>query len=512
MAFVPLCMKGLILIKILSLYDIEKDIKTNDMKEVTSAIIYQPANHYNPAGLFSEEIFGQTEDERTYRCGYIKLPIHVFNPGVAKTIIGRSGGILKKMAYAEVKCNLVNGVLVADDNGQYTGLKDLYEIWDQIDLRKTLKTKNDDALNILMKSPKRLIFNDKVLVIPPNLRPISDMNGKQVKSELNTIYIRLIGLRSVTSFTTTHVYKVYNQIQDAVISIYTFMNELVGKKDGFFQKHLLAKNTMGVARNVISAPSYASNNPQIGIYKTGFPMMSLCSMFKPFVKFHMKQFMSYDNLSAIHTKPEEVNRANILNMYDDRELEALIQIFMTNPGSRFKVLYLDPEQTKPIMFNAMDLEKNEQIIRPFTLTDLIYLSIHLGVILPEKMAYVVRYPIGRYLGAFFTGIFTLSTNRTMKIQYQGTVFETYPKVDLEASHARVSTMFVDVVNMANTRLPNIGGDYDGDTIKSTGIWSDEANAKARELMLSKIYNVYSDNSSVFPCSLECLTGLYGLTK
>ena len=240
--------------------------------------------------------------------------------------------------------------------------------------------------------------------------------------------------------------------------------------------------------------------------------MSLCSMFKPFIKFHMKQFMSYDNLSAIHTKPEEVNRANILNMYDDRELEALIQIFMTNPGSRFKVLYLDPEQTKPIMFNAMDLEKNEQIIRPFTLTDLIYLSIHLGVILPEKMAYVVRYPIGRYLGAFFTGIFTLSTNRTMKIQYQGTVFETYPKVDLEASHARVSTMFVDVVNMANTRLPNIGGDYDGDTIKSTGIWSDEANAKARELMLSKIYNVYSDNSSVFPCSLECLTGLYGLTK
>ena len=47
-------------------------------------------------------------------------------------------------------------------------------------------------------------------------------------------------------------------------------------------------------------------------------------------------------------------------------------------------------------------------------------------------------------------------------------------------------MFVDVVNMTNSRLPNIGGDYDGDTIKSTGIWSDEANENAKKLMRSKI--------------------------
>jgi hypothetical protein len=498
--------------RIVELYDLDKDIKINDMKEVTSSIIYQPANHFNPNGLFSEEIFGQTSDERTYRCAYIKLPIHVFNPGVAKTIIGRSGGIIKKMAYAEVKCNLVNGVLVPDADGLYTGLRDLYEIWDKIDIKKTLKTNNTDALNILIKSPKRLIWNDKVLVIPPNLRPISDMNGKTVKSELNSIYIKLLGLRSVTQFTTTNVYRVYNQIQDAVISIYTFMNDFVSTKEGFFQKNLLAKNTMGTVRNVISAPTYSSAHPEVGIYKTGYPMHSLCSMFKPFVKFHMKQFLSYDNLQAIHTNPDEVNRNDVLNMYDDREIENLIQVFMSNPGSRFRILYLDPEGTKPIMFNGLDLKKQEPIVRPFTLTDLIFISIHAAVIVPERMAYLVRYPIGKYLGAFFTGIYTLSTNRTMEVQYNGVVYKTYPIVDPNASHTRVSTMFVDVVNMANARLQNIGGDYDGDTVKSTGIWSDEANEKARKLMRSKIYNVYSDGSSVFPCSLECLTGLYGLTK
>jgi len=498
--------------KIISLEDLDLDIKVNDMQEVTSAQIYQPANHYNPKGLFSEEIFGQTDDDRTYRCAYIKLPIHVFNPGIAKIIIGRSGGIIRKMAYAEIKCNLVNGVLVADDNGQYTGLKDLYEIWDKIDLRKTLKTRNDTNMNVLLKSPKRLIWQDKILVIPPNLRPISDMNGRQVKSELNTIYMKILGLKSVTQYTTTSVYKVYNQIQDQVIAIYTFLNSFVAGKEGFFQKNLLAKNTMWIARNVISAPSYSSPKPKVGIFKTGFPMLSLCSMFNPFVKFHMKQFLSYDNLCQIHPNPAQIKRENILNMYDDKAIEDLIQIFMRNPGSRFKVLYLDPEETVPIIFNAFDVKKNEQIQRPMTLTDVVFLAIDMAVIVPEKMAYVVRYPIGKYLGAFFTGIYTLSTNRTMEIQYMGKTYDDYPVIDLQASHMRVSTSFIDVVNMANSRLPNIGGDYDGDTIKSTGIWSDEANEKARQLMKSKIYNVYSDNSAVFPCSLECLTGLYGLTK
>ena len=134
--------------KIQELYDIDRAIKVNDLQEVTSQRIYRSLNAYDPNGLFSEEIFGQTDDERRFRCGYIKLPIHVFNPNVAKTIILRSGGIIKKMAYGEVRCNLVDGVLVAAPDGQYCGLKDLYDIWDQINISKTLKTRSKNNLDI----------------------------------------------------------------------------------------------------------------------------------------------------------------------------------------------------------------------------------------------------------------------------------------------------------------------------------------------------------------------------
>ena len=123
--------------KIQELFDIDRYITTNQLGEVKSQHIYRTQTQFNPEGLFSEEIFGQTAAEQRYRCGYIKLPVHVFNPCVAKTIIARSGGIIRKMAYGETKCYLKDGVLVPNKEGQYCGLRDLYEIWDQIDIRKT---------------------------------------------------------------------------------------------------------------------------------------------------------------------------------------------------------------------------------------------------------------------------------------------------------------------------------------------------------------------------------------
>lgn len=498
--------------RILGLYDIDEDIKVNNLQEVTSSTMYRSTNQFNPEGLFSEEIFGQTDDERRLRCGYIKLPIHVFNPNIAKTIITRSGGIIRKMAYGDIRCNLVDGTLVEAEDGQYCGIRDLYKIWDEIDIAKTLHTKREENIEILIKTPKRLLFIDKVLVLPPAMRPIGMRNGRQVKSELNSIYNRILGLKSVTSHTTSNVYKVDNQIQDAVIDIYTYVHKLCSTKNGYLQKNLLAKNTVATGRNVISAPSYKSNSPEVGIYRTGYPLMSLASMFQPFVKFQMKQFLSYDNIVTIHSNPDEIKRSDIDNIYDDRTIDELIRIFMQNPGSRFRILYADPENTKPIMFNAVNMKTKETISRPLTLTDVIYIAAYSATVDAERHVYTVRYPIGDYLGAFFTRIHVLSTNTTIPVEFQGKQYRTYPNVDPNMSHAQVSVQFIDVVQMSNSRLANLGGDYDGDTVKSTGIWSDEANEEAERLMLSKIYNVRTDLSAAFPIAIECLNGLYGLTK
>lgn len=498
--------------KIQELFDIDRFIKVNDLKEVTTQTIYQ-SNSFHPNGLFSEEIFGQTPDERHYRCGYIKLPIHILNPNVAKTIISRSGGIIKKMAYAEVKCNIVNGVLVASPDGEYTGLRDLYKIWDQIDIRKTLNTRSSDNIDILTKSPKRLIFNDKILVLPPDFRPIGMKNGRMTKSELNSIYMSILGLKGVSAHTTTNdIYQIYNKFQEAAINVYTFIKNYVGTKNGFFQKNLLAKNTLWIARNVISAPRYNSDESEISIFRTGYPMDSLCTLFNPLVRFQMKQFLSYNNIQDIHPNKEEVKSSDINNIYDNKMIEDLLRIYMQNPGSRFRILYLDPENTKPIMFEAFDIKKNQKISRPMTLTDVIYLCCKRAIVDADRMVYTVRYPIGDYLGAFFSKVYILSTNNVTKIQYNGETFTSYPDINIDLPHNIVATSFASTITPSNSRLAAIGGDYDGDTVKSVGIWSDEANKRAEELMYSKIYNITPQCTSVYDIKIECLNGLYALTK
>ena len=494
------------------LFDIDRYIKTNDLKEVKSQHIYRTQNMFNPEGLFSEEIFGQTSEEQKYRCGYIKLPVHVFNPSVAKTIIARSGGIIRKMAYGETKCSLKNGVLIPDKEGQYCGLKDLYNIWEQIDIRKTLNTRSNDNIDILTKSPKRLLFNDKVLVLPPAFRPIGMRNGRRTKNELNSLYTHLIGLKSVTAHTTSNVYQIYAKFQDGVMNIYTYIHDYVGSKNGFFQKHLLAKTTTFTARNVISAPRYNTGNPAVGIFRTGYPLHTCATLFRPIVSFQMKQFFTYSNIQDIHVNPEEVKSNLIQNIYDNKMIEDLLTIYMENPGSRFRIMYLDEENTKPIQFEYLDVQKNQTVTRPLTLTDVIYMCCKSAIEDAGRMVYTVRYPIGDYLGAFFTKVHVLSTLETTRIQFKGRNYDYYPIIDLEKPHNRVATSFIETVNMSNSRLKALGADYDGDTIKSVGLWSDEANKKAEELMYSKIYNIKAEGDSVYVIEIECLNGLYALTK
>lgn len=499
--------------KIIELFDIDRFIKVNNLMEVKSKRIYRSPNVFHEDGLFSEVIFGQTPDERKFRCGYIQLPFHVFNPDVSRSIIMKSGGVIKKMAFAECKCNLVNGELVVANDGQYSGLLDLYKIWDQIDFDKTMKTRSSHAVTILKKSPKRLIFNDKVLVIPPEMRPVGVKNGKITKAEINTIYMQILGLKDVTAHTNvTDAYQIYNKMQDCITKLFTYAATYTGGKTGYFQKNLLAKTPVFQARNVISAPRYNTNKCPIGVFHTGYPMQTICSLFMPFIRFKMKQLLSYSSILSIHTDKGEVKQNDIMNIYDDRMIADLIRIFQENPGSRFRVLYLDPEKKKPIKMEYMDLNKNERITREFTLTDALYICMKECVIDAKRIVYTVRYPIGDHLGAFFSYTHVLSTNVTTRIEFRGETFEYYPVVDPSLSHAIVSTRFADTVVPSNSRLEAMGGDYDGDTVRSIGIWSDEATARAEKLMFSKIYSIRPQCSNVFSIGKECLNGLYGLTR
>lgn len=498
--------------KVQGLYNIEEDIKINDLKEVTSSVIYRSQNVYNPEGLFSEEIFGSTPNERWYKCGYIKLPIRVFNPMVAKTIIARSGGALRKCAYGLSRYNLENGVLVESPDGQYSGMVDLYKIWNDIDIKKTLKTRSDDNIDILTKCPKDLIFINKLLVLPPNFRPIGMKNGRAVKSEINSIYMKILGFKSITARVTTTAAQVHNKLQDSIVELYTYIQKYLGTKNGFLQKNLLAKTAVWTARNVISAPTYKDDEPPIGIFDTGYPLHTLCTLFNPILRFQIKQFLSANNIKMIHNNPDEVNGTMLANMYDERAIADMLDVYRENYGARFRIMYLDPEHQKPIMITLYDNRKKETFTRPLTLTDVIYIAAKHGIVDANRHCYTVRYPIGNYLGAFFTRVVILSTIVTDDITFQNEHFPYYPHVDTTMDHHHVATFFKDTLTPSNSNLKKWNGDYDGDTVKSCGLMTDEANEEADRLMRAKINNMRLQGTGIYETGLEFTSALYTLTK
>jgi hypothetical protein len=235
-------------------------------------------------------------------------------------------------------------------------------------------------------------------------------------------------------------------------------------------------------------------------------------MFDPFVKFQLKQFFSLSNIQQIHPNPEEIDSEELGNIYDDEMVDKLVTIYKENPGARFRIMYLDSNNTKPIIFDAFDVKNQRRIVRPLTLTDAIYIACKRAIIDANRICYTVRYPMGDHYGAFFTYPVLLSTIQTMQIVWQNETFDHYPVIDPSLGHMKVSTLFADTLTPSNSRLKAIGGDYDGDTVKSMGIWSDEATAQAEKLMKSKLYNIRMEGRTMFPIEIECLNGLYGLTK
>jgi hypothetical protein len=70
------------------------------------------------------------------------------------------------------------------------------------------------------------------------------------------------------------------------------------------------------------------------------------------------------------------------------------------------------------MFSYYDNDKKEEITRPLTLADAIYICAKRAVEDGNKMCLLTRYPIASYKGTFFTKVHILSTNDTTDITFQ----------------------------------------------------------------------------------------------
>lgn len=520
------------------LLDIERLISVNKLEEVTSPRLFSNKMMYDPQGILSSDIFGISKGDRRGIFAYVNLKRPFLHPHIYGNILKRFGEI-KYIVSGQRKYSIEGGVFVQDPDG-WTGLAGLYDHWHEIDWTKR-KSDNKRAINLLSRIPKDRAFISKLPVCPPAYRDVmlaGTTDSSDHVNELNELYVRLIRAAALLAegglFARTQ-YATQMKMQETLVDISNYFKNQISRKAGLIRKYLIGKSVDYGTRSVISAPSYNNeviSDNMVDIDHTALPLSQCCSTFYPFIETWLKNFFTR----------EIINDPNLISFYDeeqgkyitatlkepevqfsDKAIKKLINDYVFNPDNRFKIITVDVIVPGPgreekiakavmILKGKIMLPNNVSAIlnRGMCITDILYLAC---VETCEKRHLMIsRYPVGTDKGLFFNKIRVQSTKGHVKVIFNGKEYPFYPNIDYKIPNDKVGVQFIDSVVFSNSLLEGMGGDYDGDTVSIRGIWTDEANLEAEEIMNRKMtaLNITGSNSRVV--SKEIFNSYYALTK
>lgn len=522
----------------LYLRNIEAFIKMNNLKEVTDPVILNQGYIPTDGGLLSTSIFGSTPKERKHRYAYIDLKGHFLHPLVYKNI-KRMDRRIEYIASGTKKYTIdKSGYLIEDENGN-TGLEWLYSNWDKIKFKETGTRTREKRIDFLKIHDKKVLFQKYEIVMPAFYRDINLQNagsGKPSIHEVNRFYTKLIRLAQSLDMTNDYSFVLNNtryMIQQTLVEIYNYFEQKTAKKTGIIRKSVLGKSVDYGSRLVIAAPEYNYNtykDAPITFKYMGVPLSSFCVTAYPFFIGWIRDFLNSEFELTGYKYPyydketdsvKYVKLKNVDTYFNDEYILKMIKKYIYSYSERFETIDIPNEENLPLKlaFRGKILGSDETKFkpelsplgnRPMTITDLLFLAA--SDISSDKHEYITRYPIADFMSIFPKRTRILSTIETVKMEYNGKVYQFYPKVDLSMTKDQVSKYFIDVGKMQNTNLSAIGGDYDGDQVSDRTVYSQEANLEAEKIIDSKI-NYLSVNGNIKRTTTnEAIQTLYMLTK
>jgi DNA-directed RNA polymerase subunit beta' len=269
----------------------------NDLEEVTSLKIFGKKK-FHPDGLFSEQIFGPVKnytcqcgtyyglsksggkcsecnvdivnsDERRKRFAKITLPIPVVNPLFYDLLCEVGGKVFKesidKLMKNEKSLMFIHGeehVFRNDISDIPKGTK-VFERTDAIyklvyDFSEKFAKEGIEEWEYIYKHIDNLLIN-YVIVLPPNLRPLSSSGGgKHLMDKINRYYVQILTKKEIMQNTILDVlrdkklyYTYFKQLQKDVNELYDRILEKIAKKEGLIRGSILGKRIDFSGRAVI---------------------------------------------------------------------------------------------------------------------------------------------------------------------------------------------------------------------------------------------------------------------
>lgn len=475
----------------LTMLDMDRFVEDNKLPEITDPI-YLEHKKPTPNGLFSYEIFGISQYDRSTIWGYIDLGARFLHP-LAAINFKKYGSTYENIIYGLKNYRMENGQFVEDPDGD-TGIDFLYDNYDKIDWRETKSITSSERIKFLKQGKERL-FITKFPVCPPFYRDINDNTNIGIPI-VNDMYKKLISqsiaLKRRGSFAFFGNLTKAN-VQHTLIDIYNhYMNMVKGKK-GLFRQSVMGRNIDYGVWLVLSAPKINGErytDMMVDFDHFGYPLAACLSMFKPFIfkatkEFFENEFTRSGKYRAITDNGSIIDLDLIDPMldYSDEFINNKIAQFINGHSTRFETIKVPKNEQNidadVMLVGTFGASKNISS-RPMTWTDLFYIVATES--LENKHVMQSRYPVDHFYSVAYCKVRVMSTIQTTEADIDGKHYKWYPVVKPDEDS---SNSFVNTLSPCNVYIAAEGADFDGDSVPNRGIFTTEANLDAEKFRRDK---------------------------
>lgn len=328
------------------LLDLNKFIEAEELKQITTSNL-MIGDKFDPNGLFSNAIFGLFGSSRwRTKHAFIDLRCNVLHPLLYEIADRRCSSLIK---FFNGDLSILNNKLVAGNSGEW-GIKYFVE-----ELEKVVKIFLDQGqltnagatlMRYIVKN-RKLALIDKVIVLPPQFRPMNIANNRIDLHPINDKYVNMINeaqILSATDVTSKSYKELLFRIQTQVFEAYQILRDMIKGKTGIQRKSLLGKSMDFSARAVIVG------DPAIPPDKVGVPFKIALSLFKPFIIYKSTSKYAQRWMDLGIPKPSILTIGNLVNMVkegkkdlmDPQIISLLLEILKEICTEKVVILKRDP--------------------------------------------------------------------------------------------------------------------------------------------------------------------------
>lgn len=528
----------------LEVLDVDRYIKTNELKEITNPTFFSANGQPTSDGLLSNEIFGITQKDRAGTFAYIDLGEYFIDPSCYKTLQrldNKFNFIVNSMRTYKVNAE---GDLEEDPSGG-TGIKWLKDNFKKIILKPSKSRARDMRIRYIEHNFNTgRMFLNKYVVIPAYYRDVNTSGKHTGVGQINTLYVNLISaaraIKENNDYGLSMADTTCARIQDTLKTIYDWFcgNSNASIKDpgsGLSGKAGIIRANMAYtsdysSRLVLSAPELKADSIDdlmVSIDKSAIPLAAVAADFYPFMLFHMRKFFENEFLNStsyefvnIEGKEVSVELDNPMMYFTDDLLKDQLKKFVYSHNNRFIPIEIptkDKSHTYYMTFKGKkwdsvkdaEISSEPAIHRPMTWVDVIYIAAVRSI--EGKQMSFTRFPYDSYFNTIYTGIEVASTTETEPILLDGEFYRFYPKIRIEDINAPSAKRFIDTMQISNLYLGGLGADYDGDTGQVKGSFFKETNEELAKFTDSKANFINMACKNIRTSEKEAVQAIYNMT-